>query len=380
MSIYLDHNATTPVDPRVLEAMLPWFTQHFGNAASSTHAFGWQAAEAVKIAREETAALIGASPEEIIFTSGSTEALNLALKGVAERYAEKGRHFITAATEHKAVLDTLHYLSYKGCSVTVLPVNEEGFINLEELENAITPQTVLISLMIANNETGVIHPVKDVSTIARRHGVLLLSDTTQAAGKVPVNVNELGIDLCCLSAHKMNGPKGAGALYVRRRDPRVSLEAQLHGGGHERGLRSGTLNVPGIVGLGKAAAIAAAEMKEESARLAQLRDALEQTLMQEVGALRNGAASPRLPNTSNLSFVGIEAQRLIKELPGLAIATGSACTSAKMEPSHVLSAMGFDTSRCLGSLRFSLGRSTTAEEVSQASARMVAAVQRLRTA
>ncbi len=362
--IYLDNNATTPVDPRVLEAMLPYFTHQFGNAASRTHAYGWVAEEAVELAREQVAKLIGAVPQEIVFTSGATEGVNLAIKGVAEMYASKGNHIITCVTEHKAVIDTCKHLEKKGAEITWLPVNEEGWINLEELEAAIRPSTILIAIMYANNETGVVMPVQEIGDIAKKHGVLFFSDSTQAIGKIPVNVAADKIDLLCLSAHKFYGPKGVGALYVRRRDPRVRLTAQIDGGGHERGMRSGTLNVPGIVGLGKAAELAAREMSGESEKLAALRGQLEKALLSLPGVAFNGHVSSRLPHTLNLSFSGRDSNSLLLRFnKNLAISAGSACTSATLEPSYVLKAMGFSDERSYSALRFGLGRFTTQEEI-----------------
>jgi cysteine desulfurase len=361
--IYLDNNATTALDPEVLAAMLPFFTTMYGNAASSTHPFGWQAAEAVKIAREQVAGLIGAAPEEIVFTSGATEADNLALKGVAEAYAVKGDHIITVATEHKAVLDTCHWLEKTGRRVTYLPVDRDGLLDLAELEAALTPQTILVSVMLANNETGVIQPLAKISEIVHAKSSLLMSDATQALGKIPVDVNALGIDLMAMSAHKLHGPKGVGALYVRRRNPRVAIAAQMHGGGHERAMRSGTLNVPGIVGFGKAAEIALAGLAEHGSNMQRLRDQLETGLLALPGVIRNGHPTHRLPNTSNLSFPGIEADALLNAIRSIAVATGSACTSALMQPSHVLQAMSVLDDAAFASLRFSLSRFTTEEEI-----------------
>ena len=364
LPVYLDNNATTACDPRVVEAMLPFFTGWYGNAASRNHAFGWQAKEAVDVAREQVAALIGAIPQEIIFTSGATEADNLAIKGVAEMYAGKGNHIITIATEHKAVLDTCKHLEKKGVDVTFLPVQPDGSISLTALEDAIRPSTILIAAMYANNETGVLHPVKDIAAIAKKHGVLFFCDAVQAAGKVPVNVLHDGIDILSLTAHKMYGPKGVGALYVRRKDPRVRLTAQLDGGGHERGLRSGTLNVPGIVGFGKAAALAMAEMEAEAKRLSSLRDTLEASLLQLGDVVVNGNPQQRLPHVTNLSFAGTESEGLMMSCcKQVALSSGSACTSASIEPSYVLKAMGMSDERAHASIRFALGRFTTEEEI-----------------
>lgn len=376
--IYLDNNATTALDERVLEAMLPYLRDQYGNAASTTHGYGWAAAEAVKIAREQVAALIGAVPEEIVFTSGATEADNLALKGAMEAYHAKGDHLVTVSTEHKAVLDTCKWLEKSGRSVSLLGVDREGLVDLGELEWSITPQTVLVSVMLANNETGVVQPLREISEIVHARGSLLMTDATQAIGKVPVNVNELGIDLLALSGHKFHGPKGIGALYVRRRGPRVVVAAQQHGGGHERGMRSGTLNVPAIVGLGKAAEIALAEMAAHSVEMARLRDRLEGALMEIPGVIRNGHPVQRLPNTSNLSFSGVNADALLNAMSGIAVSTGSACTSALMQPSHVLQAMGVLDDDAFASIRFSLGRFTTEAEVDAAVAEVRGAVLRLR--
>jgi cysteine desulfurase len=376
--VYLDHNATTPLDPRVLEEMLPFFGEMYGNAASRTHSYGWQAEEAVKIARERIANLIGAMPEEIIFTSGATESDNLAIKGVAELYAGKGDHLITLATEHKAVLDTCEYLEKIGKRVTVLGVNADGLIDLQELEAAMTAQTVLVAVMMANNEIGVIQPMKEIAEIVHRHGSILMSDATQAVGKIPVNVDELGLDLVAFSAHKMYGPKGVGALYVRRRNPRVRLAPQMHGGGHERGFRSGTLNVPGIAGLGKAAEICAREMEADALRMAGLRDRLEKSLLEVPFVTVNGSRENRLPHVSNLSFRYVDADALIMAMRGIAVSTGSACTSASIEPSHVLRALGLPDDDAYASIRFSLGRFTTEEHITFASDHVKAAIEKLR--
>ena len=347
--------------------MLPYFTTHFGNAASRTHPFGWTAAAAVDHAREQVAALIGAETQEIIFTSGATEADNLALKGMFEAYAGKGNHIITVATEHKAVLDTCLHLEKQGASVTRLEVDHAGMISPETLEAAITPQTIGIAVMYANNETGAIQPISAISRIARKHDVLLMTDATQAVGKIPVDVQQDGIDLMAFSAHKLYGPKGVGALYVRRKQPRVRLIAQLDGGGHERGLRSGTLNVPGIAGFGKACELAGAEMTAEGPRLAALRDKLEKALLELEAVSVNGPLTHRLPHVSNISFQHTENEALLAGFNRtIAVATGSACTSASMEPSHVLKAMGLSDDLARSSLRFSLGRFTTAEEIDQA--------------
>jgi cysteine desulfurase len=367
LPVYLDHNSTTPCDPRVVEAMLPYFTTIFGNAASRSHAFGWEAEEAVELAREQVAHLIGAGPKEIVFTSGATEGDNLAIKGVFEMYAGKGNHVITVATEHKAVLDTCHHLEKLGAEVTWLPVDEDGLISLAGLEAAIRPTTVLISVMYANNEIGVIQPVREISAIARTRGVIFFTDATQAVGKIPVDVNKDGIDLMAFSAHKLYGPKGTGALYVRRKNPRVRLTAQMDGGGHERGMRSGTLNVPGIVGFGKACALCEQEMEAEAGRTAALRDRLEQGLLALKGAKVNGSRLYRLPQVTNISFQDADGEALLAGLgKNVALSSGSACTSASMEPSYVLKALGLDDELAHSSLRMGLGRFTTEEEVDYA--------------
>lgn len=363
--IYLDYNATTPVDPRVLETMLPFFTADFGNAASRTHAMGWRAAQAVDTAREQVAACIGAEPKEIVFTSGATEAINLAIKGVAEMYRSKGQHIITAVTEHKAVSDTCSALEKNGATVTVLPVTREGLIDLQQLEAAITPQTILVCVMLANNETGVIQPMEEIAAVVHRKGALLFCDATQAIGKMNVDVQELGADLLCLSAHKFYGPKGIGALYVRSKNPRVVIAAQQHGGGHENGRRSGTLNVPGIVGLGKAAELAAAEWWDNAGKLSRLRTWLEQHLLDIGNVFINGSTRHRIPNTTSICFEGIKADKLIAKLPALCMATGSACSSALAEPSHVLTAMGLSPAQAYASVRFSLGVHNTEAEMKQ---------------
>lgn len=364
LPIYLDYNATTPCDSRVAEAMVPFFTRYFGNAASRSHSFGWQAEEAVEIAREQVAALVGASPKEIVFTSGATEATNLAIKGVAEAYAPRGRHIITTATEHKAVLDTCAHLEQLGYDVTVVPVDSDGLPNVVELESAIRSDTILIAVMYANNETGVINPIKEIGMLAKKHGVLFFTDATQAAGKIPVHVLEDNVDLLALSAHKMYGPKGVGALYVRRRDPRVRLTAQIDGGGHERGMRSGTLNVAGIVGFGKACSVAATEMGDEATRLLQLRNQLEAALLSLPDTSVNGHRDQRLPHVLNISFGDRDGQALLGKLNRtMAVSSGSACMSASMEPSYVLRAMGVEDNRAYASIRFSLGKNTTGDEI-----------------
>ncbi|MFT3826921.1 MAG: IscS subfamily cysteine desulfurase [Chitinophagaceae bacterium] len=367
LPVYLDNNATTPCDPRVVDAMLPYFTQHFGNAASRTHSFGWLAEEAVQYAREQVAALIGAEREEIVFTSGATEANNLAIKGVLEMYAVKGNHIITVVTEHKAVLDTCKHAEKLGAAVTYLPVNTEGLIDLQQLETSITPATVLIAVMYANNETGVIQPISDISRIARKHNVLFFCDAAQAAGKIPVNVQTDGIDLLAISAHKLYGPKGIGALYVRRKNPRVRLTAQIDGGGHERGMRSGTLNVPAIVGFGKAAELCYVEMRKEIERSSALRNKLENGILQHHLCRVNGSREHRLPHTTNISFYNVPGQNLLLGFnKDIAVSSGSACTSALMEPSYVLKAMNVPDELAYASVRFGLGRFTTEEEIDYA--------------
>lgn len=375
--IYLDYNATTPCDPVVVEAMLPYFTQKFGNAASRTHPYGWIADEAVEQARKQVAGLINAAPQEVVFTSGSTEGCNLALKGIFEMYAAKGKHIITCATEHKAVLDTCKHLERQGAEITYLTVGPDGLINPEVLQKAIRPDTILIAVMYANNETGVIQPVKQIGAIARRYKVLFFTDATQAAGKVRIDVQEENIDILALSAHKFYGPKGAGALYIRRKDPRARLMAQIDGGGHERGYRSGTLNVPGIVGLGKAAEMCIAQMDVEATRLGSLRDGLEQALLQLKGTRINGSVAGRMAHVSNISFEKVKAERLVSLLNSeIAFSVGSACTSASRQPSHVLQAMGFDEERIKGSVRLSLGKYTTKAEVDFAVAKFTEAIEK----
>jgi len=362
--IYLDYNSTSPVDPRVLETMLPWFTEKFGNAASRSHAYGWEAEEAVSIAREQIAKLIGSVKEEIIFTSGATESINLAIKGVAEAYASKGNHIITCDTEHKAVLDTCAALEKKGITVTYLPVNEKGMIDLNDLQKAITPSTILIALMYANNETGVVHPVKKIGAIAKEKKLLFFCDATQAVGKIPVDVLKDDIDLMAFSSHKIFGPKGVGALYVRRKNPRVTIKAQIDGGRHERNMRSGTLNVPGIVGFGKAAELARLEMKKRQENLQLLRDKLENSLLQRGRVKINGDSGHRLPSTGNLCFGGITGTNLLAAISKkIAVSSGSACTSASTDPSHVLNAMGLSDEEARNSIRFSLGIMTTEQEI-----------------
>ena len=362
--IYFDYNATTPCDSRVVDEMLPYFTRHFGNAASRTHAYGWLGEEAVSIGRERVARLISSDPTEIIFTSGATEAVNLALRGVYETCQAKGKHIITFQTEHKAVLDTCGYLEKQGATVTYLPVQSNGSPDLSLLENAIQPDTILIAAMYANNETGVLFPVKEIAAIAKKAAALFFSDATQAVGKVPVDVLKDDIDLLALSGHKIYGPKGVGALYVRRKNPRVKLSPILFGGGHEKGLRSGTLNVPGIVGLGKACEIRRLEMEQDGLRIQQLRDQLLNGLLDLGCTNLNADKDHLLPQVANVSFDIPAAAQLIGQLSKyMAVSSGSACTSASAEPSHVLKAMGLKDELAIGSIRFSLGRFTTEEEI-----------------
>lgn len=362
--IYLDNNATTPMDQRVLDTMLPYFVEKFGNAASRNHSFGWVAEEAVDYAREQVAQLINADPKEIIFTSGATEANNLAIKGVFEMYASKGNHIITCSTEHKAILDTCKHVEKIGASVTYLDVQADGLIDLVALEKAITPQTILITIMYGNNEIGVVQPIREIAAIAKKHGVLFFTDGTQAVGKIPVDVMADGIDLMSFSGHKMYGPKGVGALYVRRKNPRVKVTAQMDGGGHERGMRSGTLNVPGIVGLGKACELCRLEMDAEAKRLSVMRDRLEAALTQIDESYVNGNKQHRLPHVANISFKYVEGEGLLMGFnKEIALSSGSACTSASLEPSYVLKALGLGDDLAHSSLRFGLGRFTTDEEI-----------------
>lgn len=364
--VYLDYNATTPCDERVVDAMLPFFSEHFGNAASRNHIFGWQAEEAVNYAREHLARLIGADPTEIVFTSGATEADNLALKGILETYSAKGKHIITCNIEHKAVLDACAHLEKQGAEITYLRVKENGLIDLNELEDAFKPTTVLVAVMYANNEIGTIMPMNEISEITRRKGVLFFTDATQAVGKIPVNVTD-GIDLLAFSAHKMYGPKGVGALYVRRKNPRVKLTAQIDGGGHERGRRSGTLNVPAIVGFGKACEICMETVKEEALRINDLRNKLEESLLTIEESFVNGTKEHRLPNVTNICFGHGQGESLMRNLgKQVAVSSGSACMSASLEPSYVLKALGLSDENARSSLRFSLGRYTTEEEVAYA--------------
>ncbi|MFM6984806.1 MAG: IscS subfamily cysteine desulfurase [Chitinophagaceae bacterium] len=378
LPIYLDNNATTPMDPRVLEAMLPYFTDNFGNAASRNHSFGWKAEEAVDYAREQMAALINADAKEIIITSGATESNNLAIKGVFEMYAAKGNHFITVETEHKAVLDTLKHIEKAGAEVTYLKAREDGLITLEQVEAAIKPNTVLVSVMYANNEIGVIQPIRKIAALCKSKGVLFHTDATQAVGKIPVDVIADGIDLMSFSGHKMYGPKGVGVLYVRRKNPRVKVTAQMDGGGHERGMRSGTLNVPGIVGLGKACELCRLEMAEDTARISKMRDRLEQSLLVLEESYINGNTEHRLPHVSNMSFKYVEGEGLIMGVKDIAVSSGSACTSASLEPSYVLKALGLDDELAHSSLRFGLSRFTTDEEIDFAINHVKEAVTKLR--
>jgi len=377
--VYMDHQATTPVDPEVLEAMLPFFSREFGNAASRSHSFGWRAEEAVEKARESVASLIHAAPREIFFTSGATESDNLALFGVTEALDRKGGHIVTCRTEHKAVLDCCARLGKLGYEITYLPVDRHGLVSPSDVLSAIREQTVLIAVMAANNEVGTVHPVAEIGRIAREKGVLFHCDAAQAVGKIPIDVEAMGIDLMAFSAHKIYGPKGVGALYVRKRHSRVRVAPQIHGGGHEKGLRSGTLNVPGIVGFGKACEIAGRVMPEESRRLAGLRDRLQQRLFSELDDVHlNGHSERRLPHGLNVSFACVEGESLMLAMDGVAVSSGSACTSASQEPSYVLKAMGVSDELAHASLRFGLGRSNTAEQVEYVADRVAESVRRLR--
>ncbi|WP_375437822.1 IscS subfamily cysteine desulfurase [uncultured Hymenobacter sp.] len=378
LPIYLDNNATTPLDPRVLEAMMPYLTEVFGNAASRNHPFGWAAEEAVDYARDQIASLINCDAKEIIFTSGATESDNLGIKGVFEMYSQKGNHIITATTEHKAVLDTCKHIEKLGGRVTYLPVNSEGLISLEELEAAMTPQTILVTIMYGNNETGTIQPIREIAAIAHKHGALFMTDGTQAVGKIPVDVIADGIDLMAFTAHKMYGPKGIGALYVRRKNPRVKVTAQMDGGGHERGMRSGTLNVPGIVGLGKACELARLEMVADTQRLSAMRDRLERELLTLEESYVNGSREHRLPHVTNISFKYVEGEGLMMGVKDLAVSSGSACTSASLEPSYVLKALGLSDDLAHSSLRFGLSRFTTDEQIDYAINHVKEAVTKLR--
>lgn len=377
--VYLDYSATTPCDPRVVQRMLPFFTEQFGNAASRSHAFGWTAEAAVEAAREHVAALLHAHPKEILWTSGSTEANNLAIKGVAQMYRQKGNHLITAVTEHKAVLDPMKYLEGQGFEVTWLPVDGKGHVDLGQLAAAITERTILVSLMAANNEVGTLHPIAEIGKLCKQKGTLFHSDATQAAGKIPLDVEAMQVDLLSLSAHKMYGPKGVGCLYVRRKNPRVRLTAQMDGGGHERGMRSGTLNVTGIIGMGEAARICREEMATEIPRIQALRDRLERRVFAQLpDAVLNGDPKARLPHLTNLSFPYVEGESLIMGVKELAVSSGSACTSASLEPSYVLKSLGLGDELAHSSIRFSLGRFTTEAEVDFAADRIVQEVKRLR--
>src|SRR5437763_3423630 len=379
LPIYFDNHATTKLDPRVLDAMLPYFTEQFGNAGSRNHAFGWQAEEAVEKSRKQIADLIGATAKEIVFTSGATESNNLAIKGVAEMYAEKGNHVITVATEHKAILDTCKHLEQQGIRVSYLPVQANGLVDLDMLRDAITDKTILISIMYANNEIGVIQPVAEIGKLAREKGVLFHTDGVQAIGKVPVDVTKDNIHLMSLTGHKLYGPKGCGALYVRRKNPRVQVAAQMDGGGHERGMRSGTLNVPGITGFGEACAIAKAEMPDESKRLQYLRDKLRNKLESELDEVYiNGSMESRLPHNLNISFAYVEGESLLMGINDVAVSSGSACTSASLEPSYVLKALGAGDDLAHSSIRFGLGRWSTKEEVDYVADKLANVVTRLR--
>jgi cysteine desulfurase len=375
----MDNHATTPLDPRVLDAMMPFLTNKFGNAASRNHQFGWEAEQAVEEARKNIAALIGADHREIVITSGATESDNLAVKGAAYMYREKGDHIITAVTEHKAILDTCKHLEKDGFRVTFLPVQNNGLVDLDDLKRAITEKTILISIMAANNEVGVIQDIKEIGSIARERGVLFHSDAVQAAGKIPFDVNAMNVDIASLSAHKMYGPKGVGALYVRRRNPRVLLTPIIDGGGHERGMRSGTLNVPGIVGFGKAAQLARADLPVESVEMMGLREKLRTTLERELDEVYiNGDLQRRLPGNLNMSFAYVEGESLLMGINDIAVSSGSACTSASLEPSYVLKALGVGEDLAHTSIRFGIGRFNTEEEVDYVANRVIETVRRLR--
>ena len=379
LPVYMDNHATTPMDPRVLEEMLPFFMEKFGNAASRNHSFGWAGEEGVETARERVAKLVGATPKEIIFTSGATESDNLAIKGVAEMYKEKGNHIITAVTEHKAVLDTCKRLEKYGYRVTYLPVQKDGLIDLEDLKRAMDDKTILVTIMWANNEIGVLQPVTEIGKLCRERGVIFHTDATQAIGKIPVDVNKNNIDVMSISAHKMYGPKGVGALYVRRKNPRVQISAIIDGGGHERGMRSGTLNVPGIVGLGKACAIASEEMAKESCKLAGLRNRLRDKIMGGLDEVYiNGSWEHRLPGNLNISFAYVEGESLLMGINDIAVSSGSACTSATLEPSYVLKALGAGDDLAHSSIRFGLGRFNTEDEVDYVTAKVIEVVKKLR--
>ena len=379
LPIYLDNHSTTPCDPRVVEVMLPYFTEKFGNAASRNHSFGWEAEEGVEHARKQIAQLIHADPKEIIFTSGATESDNLALKGIVEMYREKGDHIITSSTVHRAVIDTAKYLEKKGVSVTFLPVDKTGMVSPDDVRNAITDKTILISIMLANNEIGTINPVREIGKVAKEKGIIFHCDATQGVGKIPVDVQEMGIDLMSFTSHKIYGPKGIGALYVRRKAPRVRLEPMIHGGGHERGMRSGTLAVPLIVGFGKACELCEQEIPTESIRMAKMRDRLQEGIM---GAMEevylNGHPTERLPGNLNISFAYVEGEALLMGVKEIALSSGSACTSATLEPSYVLRALGVGSDLAHSSIRFGLGRFTTDEEIEYTIDRMIKAVNHLR--
>ena len=379
LPIYMDYHATTPVDPRVFEAMKPYFIEIFGNAASRNHSFGWQAEEAVETARKQVAQLIGATAKEIVFTSGATESNNLAIKGVAEMYQEKGNHIITVVTEHKATLDSCKHLEKQGYQVTYLPVDQYGLVDPEDVRKAITDKTILVTIMMANNEIGVVQPIAEIGKITREKGIVFHTDAVQAAGKVPIDVNSLNVDLLSISGHKMYGPKGVGALYVRRKNPRVMVSPIIDGGGHERGMRSGTLNVTGIVGLGKAAEIARLEMSEEMERISRLRDKLQKSLFDQIPEVYlNGHPTKRLPNNLNVSFAYVEGESLLMGIGDIAVSSGSACTSASLEPSYVLKALGVGEELAHSSLRFGLGRFNTEEEVDFTIEKVTQAVNKLR--
>lgn len=377
--IYLDYQATTPVDKRVLDAMLPYFTDAFGNAASRSHAFGWKAEEAVDLSREQIASLINATAKEIVFTSGSTEAINLAMKGVGDMYGAKGKHMITSLAEHKAVLDTAKHLEKEGFEVTYLKPDATGKVTAEQVAEAIREDTILVSLMWANNEVGTINPIREIGAVCRERGVLFFTDATQAVGKIPVDVEADNIDMLCLSGHKVYGPKGVGCLYVRRRKPRVRLVAQMDGGGHERGMRSGTLNVPGIVGLGAACAVAEQDLEKDIAHANALRERFESKIFAALDYVEiNGDKDARLPGCSNLSFAYVEGESLIMGFKDLAVSSGSACTSASLEPSHVLQCMGVGDELAHSSIRFGFGRLTTEEDIDFAANQVIEAVKKLR--
>jgi cysteine desulfurase len=379
LPIYMDNHATTPIDPRVLEEMLPYFTDKFGNAASRNHVFGWVAEEGVEQARERIAKLVGATTKEIIFTSGATESDNLAIKGVAEMYREKGNHIITAVTEHKAVLDTCKRLEKYGFRVTYLPVMKDGRVDMDDLKRAMDDKTILVTLMAANNEIGVLQPIAEIGKLCHERGVLFHSDATQAVGKIPIDVQKMGIDLLSISGHKMYGPKGVGALYVRRKNPRVQVSPIIDGGGHERGMRSGTLNVPGIVGLGKACSLCHEEMPRESKRLSGLRDRLKEKIMGNLDEVFiNGSIEHRLPNNLNISFAYVEGESLLMGINDIAVSSGSACTSATLEPSYVLKALGTGDDLAHSSIRFGIGRFNTEAEVDYVAERVIDVVKRLR--